>query len=89
MKKQAETVLVNKLSQSAEVVVFSTLTTYISLPLTAHGFLVANYPQKAASVSKGSAHDCLNETLRDYYTLRVYKTAKMKRCFEFKITAAE
>lgn len=38
---------------------------YISLFLTAAGFLLASSSQKTTSVPKDSAHDCLSEKLHD------------------------
>lgn len=62
---------------------FSTLKSYISLPLTAAGFLVASSPQQAASVPKDCTHDCLSEKLYDDCTGQMLGPGKVDRYWQF------
>lgn len=87
-KKQL--VLVNKLSQRAEVAAFSTLKSYISLPL--QQLMVSWLPAGPRRLLRSlKAHDCLSETPHDYRATHsgYIKEQRWKDIPNLKITAAE
>lgn len=89
-KREKTASVVNKLSQRAEVAVFSTLKSYISLPV--QQLTVSWSPAAPRRLLRSlKAHDCLSETLHDYRATysRYIKEQRWKDIPNVKITAAE